>query len=89
MATITSESNSPHRPVWAVHPRQVRDTLQRQIQYTVDSSVNSIMNFTNGNVDGRYLMSEPIQVRRAANDLGYRYHIVGENTMDDVSVAAP
>ena len=90
MADVTnSESTSPSRPVWSVHPVQFRDTIQKQIQYTVDNSVNAVVDMSNGNIDGRFLLSEPVSVRRTGNNEGYYYHIIGESTMGDISIAAP
>jgi len=90
MADLTNaEGTSPTRPVWAVHPVQFRDTIQKQIQYTVDNSVNAVVGMSTGKIDGRFLLSEPISVKGTGNAEGYYYHVVGENVMGDISVAAP
>lgn len=89
MAEILSESNSPSKPVWNVPPRKFRDTIQSQIQNTINTTINPALDFTIGKMDGRYLLSEPVSTIRLNNDEGYFYHVVGESVMGDASVAAP
>lgn len=88
MKNFKSESNSPRRASWSIHPTQFRDTVQKQIQYTVNESVNAVMFLSNGSIDGRYIMSEPANMVEMSDDNGYYYHIIGQNVLGDLSIVA-
>jgi hypothetical protein len=83
----TTESTSPRmrRPV--IIPSNMRDTLQRQINSTIDANLDALTNFGVGDMDGRY--GVPFQLVNMRDRGGRQYHIVGVNTSSDWSIAAP
>lgn len=83
------EPNKPTRPVWTIAPGNFRDNIQDQINNTVRVSLGAYSNFSIGDIDGRFILSEPMKIGSLVNEEGYHYHMVGENVMGDNSVAAP
>jgi hypothetical protein len=85
----TVDSTSPMDPFFTFAPTENRRILQRQINHTVDQSVDRAMAFTQGNFDGRFIQNFPGTTISRENDDGYLFHIVGINRGGDLSVAAP
>lgn len=85
----TIDSTSPIQPFITFVPNEHRNIIQRQIQHTVDQSVDRAMAFTQGNFDGRFFSNFPGKYVQRENDDGFLFHIVGTNRGGDLSVAAP
>ena len=85
----TRDSSAPSEPLFLYDPSNVRDTLQRQIQHTVDQQVDRVVDFSVGEFDGRFANNFPAEVQPLQNAHGRFYHIVGVSKGADLSVAAP
>jgi hypothetical protein len=83
------DSSSPTIPRYTFSPTNIRDILQRQIQLTVDRSLDSYAKLSIGKFDGRYLNQFPGTEASMRDNAGSYYFVVGKSIVGDPSVAAP
>lgn len=81
--------NSPSLPYTTITPAYIRDTLQRQIQHTVNRAVDDVTNLSVGGYDGRFLLNFPARRTRTTNSFGQFYFITGVSLPSSLAVAAP
>jgi len=73
-----------------VTPNRFRDTIQRQIQTTVNRTAGELRDFSIDGKDGRYLSSYPSsETIKLSDEFGNFYHVIGVSAINDLSVVAP
>jgi hypothetical protein len=67
--------------------RNFRSVIQRTIDRTVAREIDAVMSFSIGGADGRF--GYPAETQSMRDPVGRFFHVVGVNTPDDFTVAAP
>ena len=83
------DSTAPFVPSYVFAPENFRRIMNRQIGNTVDQGVDSVMDFSQGNADGRFSNSLPAKTHSIQNARGYYYFVVGFSRVGGLGVAAP
>jgi len=83
------DSTSPSIPRFTFNPVNMRGIIQRQIQSSIDYSLDSYAKMSIGRFDGRYLNQFPANEISLRDNAGNYFFVVGKSIVGDPSVAAP
>lgn len=83
------ETTAPFIPNYSFAPENFRRIMTRQIGNTVDTGLDSVLKFSQGNADGRFSSSLPAKTYQIQNANGYYYFVVGFSRVGSLAVAAP
>jgi len=85
----TYDNDNPTSQYIAFNPAHFRNIIQRQINTSINTQMDVVLNMGSGKADGRYSSSLPSTITYGMNQYGLQYFIAGKSIVGQLYVAAP